>query len=632
MTAETVSNEAQRSDADDSGAHTARSHLLVAAILFALGMIATSIAALQLVVPDLASGFAPMSYGRLAPASRALVTYGWAVVGLLGLSYYALTTITGESVKRRAFASASLVAIAVGAVGGAAGIQFGLSSGISGQESPIWARALIAIGVLLAALSITATARAKGDRLGAAGWYLTAAPILLTATTIVGSIPSPWGIPGPLLSSFTNAGIILFIITASVGLLYFVFGTISGGDINEARPLAALGFWSLVLVWAFMSGTELIYSPAPNWLETISVAFSIGAFIPALVITTDISLMLKGTVDDIGDRASLRYAIVASISLVSATAVNFLLSWPASSSIVQFSTWVLGLDVLIVLGGASFAIFAGHSVLNGGRATEASTHFNWSVIGLIGAAATFLVGGVATGFSWAAGPTSQKFPNWGEGWDISADTVAPFLWVAAIALVIFAVAQIIFLVQLSQTNDERLHTPTGPEAYDLEFAGAPRSITWKRLVRGVVAVWVFAAAFTLALPIADDTDREPSLLADASRNYGPGLSEFNGRSVYISAGCAECHTQVVRPVAADVGLGAVSIAGDYTHENPVLQGAFRFGPDLMHVASRDGFDRDALKAHLQNPRASRSWSIMPSYAYLSETDIDALVSYIETLR
>ncbi len=595
-------------------------------------MIATAVAAFQLVVPNLASGSAALSYGRLAPASRTLLTYGWAIIGLLGLTYYALSTVTGEAVRNRALALVSLAAIGLGALGGAAGILVGDNSGILGIELPIWARVLIAVGAVLAALSITATARTKGDQLGAAGWYLTAAPIVLAATSIVGSFPSAWGIPGSLLGGFASTGLTLFIITASVGLLYFVFGTIAGTDLTDARPLAALGFWSLLLTWAFMSGPGLIFSPAPNWFESISVAFAIGSFIPALAIATDIGLMLKGRVGDIGDRASLGYATIAAFSLLSATAVNFLVIWPSSSSIVQFSTWVQGLTVLIVLGGASFAIFAGHSVASGGRATNTSMHFSWSVTGLIGAAGALLAGGIATGFSWAAGPTSQSFPNWGEGWDIAADTAAPFLWIAPAALAIFALAQVIFLARIRTTNNEPLQVPRESGAYDLEMATTTRPITWKRLVRGVVTVWVFAAVFMLAFPIVDSTERSATRLADSARNYPQGSSELDGRNVYIAAGCSECHTQVVRPVAADVGLGAVSVAGDYAHENPVLQGAFRLGPDLMHVASREGFDRINIAAHLKNPRAARPWSIMPSYAFLSEADLDALVSYIETLR
>jgi cbb3-type cytochrome oxidase cytochrome c subunit len=53
----------------------------------------------------------------------------------------------------------------------------------------------------------------------------------------------------------------------------------------------------------------------------------------------------------------------------------------------------------------------------------------------------------------------------------------------------------------------------------------------------------------------------------------------------------------------------------------------------MHAANRGGsFNSEFVAAYLKGPRSLVDWSIMPSYSYLSDADIDALVSYIETLR
>lgn len=54
-----------------------------------------------------------------------------------------------------------------------------------------------------------------------------------------------------------------------------------------------------------------------------------------------------------------------------------------------------------------------------------------------------------------------------------------------------------------------------------------------------------------------------------------------GKEVYSTLGCASCHTQMVRPVVADVGLGAVTL-----HDTNQVLGLRRFGPDLSDVGSR----------------------------------------------
>jgi hypothetical protein len=54
-----------------------------------------------------------------------------------------------------------------------------------------------------------------------------------------------------------------------------------------------------------------------------------------------------------------------------------------------------------------------------------------------------------------------------------------------------------------------------------------------------------------------------------------------GRDHYRSQGCASCHTQMVRPVIADVGLGLATL----NDTNQVL-GVRRVGPDLADVGLR----------------------------------------------
>ena len=94
----------------------------------------------------------------------------------------------------------------------------------------------------------------------------------------------------------------------------------------------------------------------------------------------------------------------------------------------------------------------------------------------------------------------------------------------------------------------------------------------------VGAVALFVAVFLVGLV-------GPALPADSP---GARSSELpftaaaeRGHQVYASAGCASCHTQLVRPVVADVGLGAVTL----NDSNQVL-GTRRFGPDLSDAGSR----------------------------------------------
>ena len=70
-------------------------------------------------------------------------------------------------------------------------------------------------------------------------------------------------------------------------------------------------------------------------------------------------------------------------------------------------------------------------------------------------------------------------------------------------------------------------------------------------------------------------------------------SARQGADIYRVQGCAECHTQQVRPVSegSDIARGwgqRRSVARDYVFEAPVQLGVSRFGPDLANYGERLG--------------------------------------------
>ena len=91
-------------------------------------------------------------------------------------------------------------------------------------------------------------------------------------------------------------------------------------------------------------------------------------------------------------------------------------------------------------------------------------------------------------------------------------------------------------------------------------------------------------------------------------------SESTGRKVFETTACINCH--------AVTGAAATG----------------RFGPDLTHLMSRSTIaagaaenTREKLRLWIQNPDAIKPGSLMPAMK-LSDSDLDALVSYLETLR
>lgn len=91
--------------------------------------------------------------------------------------------------------------------------------------------------------------------------------------------------------------------------------------------------------------------------------------------------------------------------------------------------------------------------------------------------------------------------------------------------------------------------------------------------------------------------------------------ELQGRNIYQREGCMNCHSQLVRPLTADVvRYGEYTRAGEEYYERPFLWGSKRTGPDLARVGLK--YTADWHIAHLKNPQAFYPQSNMPKYAFL----------------
>jgi len=107
---------------------------------------------------------------------------------------------------------------------------------------------------------------------------------------------------------------------------------------------------------------------------------------------------------------------------------------------------------------------------------------------------------------------------------------------------------------------------------------------------------------------------------DGMRPYTP--LELAGRNVYVREGCYVCHSQMIRPFRDEVErYGHYSLAAESMYDHPFQWGSKRTGPDLARVGGRYS---DAWHVqHLIDPRSVVPESIMPTYAFLADREVEA---------
>jgi cytochrome c oxidase cbb3-type subunit 2 len=109
--------------------------------------------------------------------------------------------------------------------------------------------------------------------------------------------------------------------------------------------------------------------------------------------------------------------------------------------------------------------------------------------------------------------------------------------------------------------------------------------------------------------------------------------QMEGRDIYIREGCVNCHSQMIRPLRAEVErYGHYSVAGESVWDHPFLWGSKRTGPDLARVGGR--YSDEWHRAHLYNPRDVVPESNMPAFPWLFENRLDGELTAkkLETFR
>ena len=103
------------------------------------------------------------------------------------------------------------------------------------------------------------------------------------------------------------------------------------------------------------------------------------------------------------------------------------------------------------------------------------------------------------------------------------------------------------------------------------------------------------------------------------RPYSP--LELKGRNIYVREGCYVCHSQMIRPFRDEVErYGHYSLAAESMYDHPFQWGSKRTGPDLARVGGR--YSNEWHVQHLIHPQSVVPESIMPSYGFLADTDLE----------
>ncbi len=638
-------------------------HLRVGSVLLAVGALAFAIAGLQLVWPGLLGGVAVVSYGRLLPAAVSLLLFGGVVVALVGAAHLVVGRWVGVPLWGGAVPVLALALTAGGVVAGAVAVLLGYTDGRELAELPLWADVAVAAGLLGSAYVATRTAGLAADRAAPPAVWFAIGGLWWSALAYVAmNLPGLAGVNAAIQGAFATGALLLGAVPALVvAVAYHIVGGLPPQDADgeaeaegdgdagaaelddsaDADQLARIAFWSLFFAAGWAGARWLVHGPAPDWLETIGAVFSIVYLVPVLAVTVDLVRRSGGAWAVVAGDTGLRFLASAVGALVVTAAVNLTHALRGAAAVVNLTLWSQAFLVLVVFGAAGFAV-AGLVHVEGSSGRAGRGQFLLALTGAGLAAGAAWAAGLHQGWTWVADANSPDVTAVGPAFVSSVGPLEAWLVLAAIGGVLLFVAHTLLAAVAFRAEpgaaavvEPAAVVESAGEAADV--ARGPDGGAWAELplrlaVQGAVGLFLVAALAVMIVPAFEKVHREESLRG-AARDFPSGSLEDDGRRIYVSEGCMYCHTQQVRAIVTDVGLGPVSQPGDYADAVPALLGSARVGPDLMHAGAREPTSSVRwLLDHLSDPRAERPWSIMPSYDHLSAADLQALAQYVAALR
>lgn len=433
--------------------------LFLAGVFLLLAVGLQVLASLKLAYPSFLPGVAILSYGRLQPMANTAALFGWLTFSNLAIVYYLLPRLTGARLWKEPVAVTATIATAILTVLAVLAIGLGYTDGRPLAEFHAVADALLVVAYLVP-LAVTAqTIRHRTETSTYVSlYYVLAGLVWLIGAVIVGNIPGEAVVGGVVQNGFYASTIYAqWAVGVGIGAAYYIIPKTTGNPLYS-RPLAMVGFWSLVItsLWAGL-GTQ-VYGPVGDWAETIGTVFALGTIIPAVAVLANLSGTMAGKWNMFRTHPDVRFALVGSVAAALVAVVGGVQGFRSVSAVLGLTPFAGGTQIATVWGvGTLFACaFGFHAVPRtfGRRLFSTSlglTQLRLLLTGLVLAAGAWWAAGLESGYTWLAAAYAGTSAIAGDGFSATSNAVGGLYSLALLGMLIVEAGALVYAYNLWRT-------------------------------------------------------------------------------------------------------------------------------------------------------------------------------------
>src|SRR6266404_4218997 len=646
----------ERRNSQSSGALPSIEYGLIRAPIFAsLATLVVSVlfgilVSTKFTFPEFLGGHGWLTWGRLRYNHTQGIFFGWLGNAFLAFFYYAVPRLANRPVLSRKlgwflFWIWNFAVVLPGWVLVAAGF----SQPLEWAEFPLVVAAFVVLAFILMAFEfVLPFLKARLSDLYVSGWYIIGGIVFTMLAYPVGNLV-PWLVPGARGAAFSGLWIHdavgLYVTPFAVAIAYYVIPATTRRPISS-HFLSMVGFWLLFFVYPLNGTHHYVYSAIPMAAQKGAIIASAYQGMDVILVVSNLLLSLRGSSGTASKDVPLRFVWFGVVSYLVVSLQGSVQALMPVNRVIHFTDWVIGHSHLAMIGFASFIALGGIAHLwqriPGTRYNERM--MNWSfwllAVGLTLMVTDLTIAGLVEAQVWqSSAPWIDSVRAVGSYWLVRTLSGLPIL----AGFVLFWVSLV-----TGPRSSQAITPVTSREATEIKvaFEGAPAAsheliptawLSHAHVIAFGAGVGFFALSF-LVLAILPGKE-----LANEIKRAAPvtmptlTASEQRGRVIYGREGCAYCHTEQVRSLAADVRrFGAPTEAWETKYDYPQLWGTRRIGPDLSREFNLHPGDWQLT--HLYDPRLVVRDSVMPPYQWLfngspgqpTQEALDLLV-YIESL-
>ena len=430
---------------------------------------------------------------------------------------------------------------------------------------------------------------------------------------------------------YGHNAVAFFLTTPYLGLMYYFLPKAAGRPIFSYR-LSIIHFWGLVFLYIWAGPHHLLNTAVPDWVQSLGTVFSLMLIAPSWGGMLNGLLTLRGAWDRVREEAALKFMVVAVTCYGMATFEGPMLALKNLNAIAHYTDYIIG---HVHVGGLGWNGCLTFGILYwivpkmwGNKLYSqklASVHFWLATLGIILYAVSMYFAGLTQGLMWLQYDEANEFLKYRQ-FISTVKEIMTMYQVRVIGGLLYFTGVLVMVFNLIKTARagtfiaaEAAIVPMRAEALDHHHG-------WHRRLEGLPGIFTVLAV--IAVLIGGMIELIPSIMKEFTdptealvEVYTP--LELEGRDIYRREGCFYCHSQMIRPLRAEVErYGDYTKPGDSVYEHPFLWGSRRIGPDLQKAGLNPSLSTKWHYDHMMDPQATSPGSIMPPFYWLATNKLE----------